>query len=67
MDTGEGVGFVSDQTVAFIADDSCHSGARSCASHDAQSRIMESITTAGSMDSGPAPLVGYRQSKRIPE
>jgi hypothetical protein len=30
-----------------------HSGARSCASFDAQLRIRESITTTGNMDSGP--------------
>jgi len=43
-----------------------HSGARSCASHDAQLRIGESITPAGSMDSGPAPPVGYRRLKAHP-
>src|ERR1700716_1101109 len=36
-----------------------HLWARSCAS-------PESITTTGSMDSGPAPLVGYRRPKAHP-
>ena len=40
------------------AKENCHSGARHCAS-------PESITTAGSMDSGPAPPVGFADERRI--
>src|SRR5258708_4524835 len=40
--------------------ESRHSGARSCASPDAQLRIGESITPTGSMDFGPAPKAASR-------
>jgi hypothetical protein len=40
-----------------------HSGARSCASYDVQLHIRESITTAGIMDSGPAPSGASRNDK----
>ena len=48
--------FESFRSVATI-NNNCHSGARSCAS-------PESITPAGDMDCGPAPLAGYRRPIR---